>query len=94
VFDAATTSWECALEIQFCPAGQGDAAAQQAIRAITKDLLKGFADGPAGRAHQQHQTLRNQRNGRATGCPAAPHPSLPAASTSPVDEPGLATPGR
>jgi len=94
VFDAATTSWECALEIHFCPAGQEDAAAQQAIRAITKNLLKGFADGPAGRAHPATPNVPQPTQRQGYGMPGNPPPSLPTPSTSPVDEPGLATTGR
>ena len=51
VFDAGTMQWVCALEMQFCTQVQVTRAGQDFVRQVTLNLLRTFAQGPAGTAH-------------------------------------------
>lgn len=55
VFDSGTSSWVCALD-DICTQGRGDPRAQQVIEAVTTNLFRAFAAGPAG---QQHPAVDN-----------------------------------
>jgi hypothetical protein len=48
VFDAGTGSWVCQLD-RACTAGRRSARTAQVVRAVTTNLLRAFALGPAGR---------------------------------------------
>ncbi len=50
VFDAGTSSWVCAID-GVCTHGRGDGHARRVVTAVTKNLLRAFAAGPAGRRH-------------------------------------------
>jgi len=50
VLDTGTSSWVCQLD-QVCAAGRNSPVTAAAVRQITLNLLRAFADGPAGWTH-------------------------------------------
>jgi hypothetical protein len=55
VFDSGTSKWECALSDTACN-GWGDPATYAVVRAVTRRLLTGGAQGPLGRTHPAQDT--------------------------------------
>ena len=51
VFDAGTMQWVCALEAQLCTQVAVPAGSEAFVRQVTLNLLRTFAQGPAGRVH-------------------------------------------
>jgi hypothetical protein len=51
VFDAGTVQWVCALEAQLCTQVSVPAASEAFVRQVTLNLLRTFAQGPAGKVH-------------------------------------------
>ena len=56
VFDAGTEDWACGLpavvmRARVCPRGTARPVVQRLIAAATRNVLRAFAAGPAGRAH-------------------------------------------
>jgi hypothetical protein len=60
VFDAGTSSWVCQLG-GACAAGHRSAATARVVRAVTVNLLRAFAAGPAGRHHPSRSNLARFR---------------------------------
>lgn len=93
VFDSGTSSWECALDWPACAPGKGDAAAQEVVRGVTRNLLLAFAAGPAGRAHPTTDSSGAGAGGSGGaggyGMPGSPPPSVPPPSSQVAAEPGL-----
>jgi hypothetical protein len=56
VFDAGTGSWVCQLS-RACGAGRDAALTARVVRAVTVQLLRSFAAGPAGRRHPSRSNL-------------------------------------
>jgi hypothetical protein len=56
VVDTGTSSWVCQLDA-VCAAGRNSPRTSAAVRRITLNLLRGFAEGPAGRLHPSHPNL-------------------------------------
>jgi len=67
VFDAGTSAWVCALN-DVCGPGAGGPVVRAAITAITANVLRAFAAGPAGRAHPAVDAVpADDRAGAAPG---------------------------
>ncbi|HYT25540.1 MAG TPA: N,N-dimethylformamidase beta subunit family domain-containing protein [Actinomycetota bacterium] len=56
VFDAGTGSWVCQLA-GACAQGRNDPVTARVVGAVTLNLLRGFAQGPAGRHHPSRPNL-------------------------------------
>jgi hypothetical protein len=56
VVDTGTSSWVCQIDA-VCAAGRNSATTAAAVRRVTLNLLRAFAEGPAGRLHPAHPNL-------------------------------------
>jgi hypothetical protein len=54
VFDAGTIAWSCAVGTNCQPVSR---RTHRVVRTVTDNLLRAFAQGPAGRAHPAHDNL-------------------------------------
>jgi hypothetical protein len=60
VFDAGTGSWVCQLD-QACADGRTSALTARVVRAVTANLLRALAAGPAGQHHRSQSNLARFR---------------------------------
>jgi hypothetical protein len=60
VFDAGTGSWVCQLELA-CAKARRSALTARVVRAVTVNLLRGLAAGPAGQHHPSRTNLARFR---------------------------------
>jgi hypothetical protein len=60
VFDAGTSSWVCQLD-QACAKGRTSAPTARVVRAVTTNLLRALAAGPAGKHHRSRSNLARFR---------------------------------
>ncbi len=70
VFAAGTTYWTCDLT-DACPDQQAPTATQDAVRAMTLDVLRGFAVPRFGRTHPSVRALPNSLVAARLRLPAA-----------------------